>query len=54
MNPGMLFDEVLESHEFRLSDTVKCEQQATSAQNMQISPIMQTYWTLYTRDKRGG
>ena len=33
---------------------VKCERQATSAQNMQISPIMQSYWTFVKKDKHGG
>lgn len=57
MNPGMLFDEVLESHEFWPSDSefrLFWRSERASLYKRAIHPIIQSYWTLYTRDKRGG
>ena len=52
MNPGMFFDEVLESHEFRSSDTFWGFWSA-SLYKRASSPIMQTYWTLWSQQSCG-
>ena len=53
MNPGMFFDEVLESHEFRSSDIAMPVFFRFSWKPYR-GPIMQTYWTLMEKDRRGG
>ena len=53
MNPGMLFDEVLESHEFWPSDN----ETKTTVMPVSLSslrPIMQSYWTLWKSQHGGG